>query len=67
MSDRALRLADALDKTGESRTSFYRRIQAGIYPQPIRLGHSARWLESELDAALARAKAERDGIVVEAA
>ena len=61
MSDRALRRADALGKTGESRTSFYRRIQASIYPAPIRIGHSARLLESELDAALARAKAERDG------
>lgn len=44
-----LRLKDACDTFGISRSSFYRQIKAGIYPPSVSLGERAvGWVESEL-------------------
>lgn len=29
---------------------FYKLIQLGEFPKPIKLGHSSRWLQSEVEA-----------------
>jgi len=44
-----------------SRAHVYRQIQAGKFPKPVKLGPGTTvWLESEVDAWLARFVNERD-------
>ncbi len=48
-SDRYLRLAEVLSRTGLSRATLYRKIQTGTFPPQRKI--SARccgWLESEI-------------------
>ncbi|WP_037048000.1 AlpA family phage regulatory protein [Psychromonas sp. SP041] len=48
-----LRLKDACNMFGISRSCFYKRIEIGIYPPPISLGDRAvGWVESELQTIL---------------
>jgi prophage regulatory protein len=42
---------------GMSRSSIYQQIQAGVFPQPVKLGRSSRWLAAEIQAWV-QAKAE---------
>jgi predicted DNA-binding transcriptional regulator AlpA len=35
-------------------SSLYRGIKAGIYPKPIHISSSSRWLRSECEASLSR-------------
>ncbi|WP_336284469.1 AlpA family transcriptional regulator [Citrobacter arsenatis] len=35
--------------TGLSDKWFYKLIQDGLFPKPIKLGRASRWLKSELD------------------
>lgn len=37
---------------GRGRTTIYRDIELGRLPQPIKLGRSLYWIESEIDAAM---------------
>lgn len=57
MSDRILRIEDVLEMTGLSRSSLYRRIKDGTFPEPLRLGGDASravgWLEPEVIAWIA--------------
>jgi prophage regulatory protein len=58
---RALRRKATEAKTGESKTSIYRKMAEGKFPRPIRLGPKAvAWLEHELDDYLAARLRERD-------
>ena len=51
MSKRFLSTQQVLDKTTLSRAALKKRVRAGNFPKPIRLGHrTIVWLESELDA-----------------
>ena len=44
--------------TGLTDKWFYRLIQDGLYPKPIKLGRSSRWLRSEVEAWLQQRIAE---------
>ncbi len=48
---RAIRATAVLEKTGMSRTHLYRLIQAGKFPQPIKLSERiTAWDEAAVDA-----------------
>jgi len=47
-----IRLPEALEKTGLSRTRLYEAVAAGTFPKPVKLGPDARaigFLDSEID------------------
>ena len=50
MPNRILRLRTVLDRTGLSRTTMYRKIGEGTFPQQLRISvHGAGWSEAEVD------------------
>ncbi len=54
VNDRLLRRTQVEEITGFSVATIYRRVKAGTFPEPIRLGErTVRWLQSDLDAWLA--------------
>ena len=55
-----LTLKDLCTKTGMHRSSAYRLIRRGVWPKPLKLGASSRWVADEVDAALQRAADARD-------
>lgn len=60
--DSILRLPEVEKRCGLRSTTIYRRAADGTFPKPVRLGpRSSGWLESEIDAHLAKLVAERDG------
>lgn len=49
-SDRILRLNTVLDRTGLSRATLYRKVQAGTFPRQIRIAtRCAGWRESAVN------------------
>lgn len=45
-----LRLQELIKKTGLSRSSIYRYVAKGNFPQPVQLGErTIAWVESEVD------------------
>jgi prophage regulatory protein len=49
--DRILRLPAVLDRTGLSRSTLYRKIQAGTFPKQVPISiRCAGWHESAVDA-----------------
>ena len=56
-----LRLREVCRRTGKSRSEVYRRIAAGDFPQPVKLGERASaWPEHEVSAWIADRIAARD-------
>ena len=50
MPNRIIRLRTVLDRTGLSRTTMYRKIGEGTFPQQLRISvHGAGWSEAEVD------------------
>lgn len=48
--DRILRLNTVLDRTGLSRATLYRKVQAGTFPRQIRIAERcAGWRESAIN------------------
>ena len=48
--ERLLRLRDVKEKTGLGSSTICRRMAAGTFPAPRRLGpNTVRWLQSEID------------------
>ena len=48
---RLLRLPSVLEKVALSRTELHRRISAGTFPKPLKLGaRSVAWTEASIDA-----------------
>jgi predicted DNA-binding transcriptional regulator AlpA len=43
-----------------SRTTIWRNVRDGKFPQPIKIGDSTRWIESEVDAWLDHQSEMRD-------
>ena len=63
MNDRLLTRTEVETRCGIARTTVYRLMRAGQFPEPIRVGPRAvRWPESEVEAWLAgRPRATGDG------
>ena len=48
-TDRLLRRREVENIVGLGKTSLYKQIQAGVFPQPVQVGSRAvRWRESEI-------------------
>lgn len=47
--------------TGLTDKWFYKLIQEGLFPKPIKLGRSSRWLQSEVEAWLQKRIADSRG------
>ena len=48
--DRILRMATVLHRTGLSRATLYRKIEAGTFPRQLRISvHGCGWRESEIN------------------
>ena len=62
-TDRFLRRTEVEDQTGFSRSSIYRLMRSGLFPEPIKIGPRAvRWKSSEIEAYLeGRPRAAGDG------
>ena len=60
-SVRLLRLPDVKSRTGYSRSEIYRRIAAGDFPAPVKLGaRASAWPEHEINAWCQSCIAARD-------
>lgn len=52
--DRLLRLSEVAARTALGRTTIYRKMREGSFPEPLKIGARAvRWPESEIEAWLA--------------
>jgi prophage regulatory protein len=51
MANSILRLPDVKQKTGQSRSTIYDKVQRGEFPAPVKLGERAvGWVEAEVEA-----------------
>lgn len=51
MSNKLIRIKDVMDRTGLARSTVYKYISLGQFPQPIKLGTRAvAWVEREVEA-----------------
>ncbi|HDR2681692.1 TPA: AlpA family transcriptional regulator [Enterobacter mori] len=50
LKDQLVTMAFITQLTGLTDKWFYKLIQDGEFPKPIKLGRSSRWLESEVEA-----------------
>ena len=54
MTDRLLRRKEVETRCGIARTTIYRLMRCGQFPEPLKVGPRAvRWLESEIETWLA--------------
>lgn len=49
MNDKLVDMVFITEFTGLSNKWFYKLIQEGQFPKPIKLGRSSRWLQSEIE------------------
>ncbi len=49
MNDKLVDMVFITEFTGLSDKWFYKLIQEGLFPKPIKLGRSSRWLQSEIE------------------
>lgn len=49
LSDKLVDMVFITEFTGLSDKWFYKLIQEGQFPKPIKLGRSSRWLKSEVE------------------
>jgi len=49
LSDKMVDMVFITEFTGCSDKWFYKLIQDGLFPKPIKLGRSSRWLKSEVE------------------
>lgn len=49
LNDKFVDMAFITQLTGLTDKWFYKLIQLGEFPKPIKLGRSSRWLESEVE------------------
>ncbi|CAI2513486.1 helix-turn-helix transcriptional regulator [Serratia proteamaculans] len=49
MNDKLVDMVFITKFTGLSNKWFYKLIQEGEFPKPIKLGRSSRWLQSEIE------------------
>lgn len=56
-----LRLPEVKTRTGLSRSEIYRRVQAGRFPSPVKLGERCTaWVSADIDRWIASHIAARD-------
>lgn len=61
-ADRLLRLPEVRARVGLGRSSIYRKVDAGTFPEPKAVGERAvAWLESDIDRWVASRPAKRGG------
>lgn len=62
MQKRILRLSEVLESTSLSKSTLYRRMDAGEFPQRLKLGgadsRAVGWFEEDVDAWMDRLKRE---------
>lgn len=64
MSMKLIRIKDVMERTGLARSTIYKYISLGQFPQPIKLGTRAvAWVESEIEAWINDGIKRRDGKV----
>ena len=49
LSDKMVDMVFITEFTGLSHKWFYKLIQEGQFPKPIKMGRSSRWLKSEIE------------------
>ena len=49
MDDQMVDMAFITQLTGLTDKWFYKLIQEGLFPKPIKMGRSSRWLRSEVE------------------
>lgn len=49
-----IRISEVVARVGLSKTTVYRAIARGEFPRPRKFGSSALWLDSEVDAWIAK-------------
>ncbi|MBN5246741.1 helix-turn-helix transcriptional regulator [Serratia ureilytica] len=49
LSDKMVDMVFITEYTGCSDKWFYKLIQDGLFPKPIKMGRSSRWLRSEIE------------------
>lgn len=49
LNDKMVDMAFITTFTGLSDKWFYKLIQEGLFPKPIKMGRSSRWLQSEIE------------------
>ena len=65
MSNRLIRIKDVMDRTGLARSTVYKYISLGQFPQPIKLGTRAvAWVEHEVEAWICESIERRDEAVL---
>ncbi|TMU20378.1 AlpA family transcriptional regulator [Halomonas sp. ATBC28] len=61
MSMKLIRIKDVMDRTGLARSTVYKYINLGQFPQPIKLGTRAvAWVESEIETWICESIERRD-------
>jgi predicted DNA-binding transcriptional regulator AlpA len=53
---RRMKVHDAADYCGESKSTFLRHVQEGLYPRAFKIGHNSYWYKEDLDDALDKQK-----------
>ncbi len=63
MANSILRLPEVKQKTGQSRSTIYDKVQRGEFPAPVKLGERAvGWVEAEVEAWLKDRITARDRV-----
>ena len=57
--ERILTITEVGEMLARGRASIYRDLNAGVLPQPVRVGSSVRWPLSEINAYIEDLKAQR--------
>jgi prophage regulatory protein len=61
MNERLLRRPAVSEKTGYSTSEIYDKMNRGEFPRPVPVGvRAVAWLQSEVEAHIAKLKAKRD-------
>ena len=60
MTQKLLSDREASDLLGCGRSTIWRWASEGIVPKPVKIGGMSRWIRSEIEAVIERAKAARE-------
>lgn len=60
--DPLIRDGEAAEMLGCSKATFWRRVADGTVTKPLKIGGTSRWPQSEIQAVILKAKAERQSL-----